>query len=297
MFNKLKNSVLRHIIQNSLMGIPPVREFAQRFHNTGMGRAKERILPVLAKIMSLIKMGDKDLADQMVLELGPGQSPDMLLAALLYGAKQAVGLDINNYLKGDIRRCDNFRELREWIKEAIANEELPLTQAFNANRYDNLIEIPKTDFDIVLYDGYRFPFENESVDIIWTKSVLEHVKNPADTVREMRRCLKPGGIMCHIIDLRDHTAFENGNDWLGFLRHSNALWNMMTWNRSTWTNRLRASQWDSLFSRTGLNCIARDALAEKYHRDFSKKRLTQPFCDLMDEDLSIAWVSFVYKKT
>jgi SAM-dependent methyltransferase len=37
------------------------------------------------------------------------------------------------------------------------------------------------------------PFENESFDLVWCSEVIEHLRNPAFSVSEMRRVLKPGG--------------------------------------------------------------------------------------------------------
>lgn len=38
-----------------------------------------------------------------------------------------------------------------------------------------------------------FPFENSSFDIVFSKSVIEHISNPNNFMRETLRVLKPGG--------------------------------------------------------------------------------------------------------
>lgn len=45
----------------------------------------------------------------------------------------------------------------------------------------------------VYYDGSCFPFEDASFDAVLCNQVLEHVFNPDDFVREIRRVLRPGG--------------------------------------------------------------------------------------------------------
>jgi len=47
-----------------------------------------------------------------------------------------------------------------------------------------------------VYDGSRLPLEDNSIDIIMSDYVLEHVPNPVDFAREVERVLKPGGFLC-----------------------------------------------------------------------------------------------------
>ena len=77
----------------------------------------------------------------------------------------------------------NFKELQEngivsplWIGLDISNS--------NKNN----------DIQSVLYDGNRIPFQNSVFDIVYSKQVLEHVRFPDDTVKEIVRVLKPGGL-------------------------------------------------------------------------------------------------------
>lgn len=46
--------------------------------------------------------------------------------------------------------------------------------------------------------------ENQSVDLILSSSVLEHVLTPATLFRELKRILKTDGMMLHLVDYRDH---------------------------------------------------------------------------------------------
>lgn len=61
----------------------------------------------------------------------------------------------------------------------------------------------------------------QSVDLILSHSVLEHVSEPDALFTELRRLLKPGGAMLHIVDYRDH-FFKYPYHFLQFSR-----W---TWN-------------------------------------------------------------------
>lgn len=51
-------------------------------------------------------------------------------------------------------------------------------------------------------DPYRLPFEDESVDLVLSDQVLEHVSDYPTTLAEIRRVLKPHGLSLHIFPSR-----------------------------------------------------------------------------------------------
>ena len=67
----LKDSILRHVVQSAIMGLPAFRALARRWHNTGMVRSKEKILPVLRMILSMLHEVNEDIENRVVMELGP----------------------------------------------------------------------------------------------------------------------------------------------------------------------------------------------------------------------------------
>ena len=50
------------------------------------------------------------------------------------------------------------------------------------------------DADLRLYDGFNFPYNNESFDCIYSVSVFEHTDDPQKLVQEASRVLKKGGL-------------------------------------------------------------------------------------------------------
>ncbi|MFQ5587974.1 MAG: methyltransferase domain-containing protein [Nitrospiria bacterium] len=58
---------------------------------------------------------------------------------------------------------------------------------------------PKSYFPVKTYDGEHIPFEDNSFDLIFSSNVLEHVKNLPTLFLEMKRVLKPGGTLIHIL--------------------------------------------------------------------------------------------------
>ena len=57
------------------------------------------------------------------------------------------------------------------------------TYGFNAN-------------GITYYDGKNIPFDDESVDCIISMQVFEHIEDLEYTLKEIRRVLYPGGVLC-----------------------------------------------------------------------------------------------------
>lgn len=49
------------------------------------------------------------------------------------------------------------------------------------------------------YDGRNIPFPDESFDVVFTSSVLEHVLDLGNLFREFARVLKPQGIAIHVL--------------------------------------------------------------------------------------------------
>lgn len=49
------------------------------------------------------------------------------------------------------------------------------------------------------FDGVRIPFDDNTFDVVFSSNVLEHVQEFDALVSEMRRVLRPGGTMVHIV--------------------------------------------------------------------------------------------------
>ncbi len=50
----------------------------------------------------------------------------------------------------------------------------------------------------IAHDPYSLPFPDEAFDVVVSTQVLEHVRNKAETLREVSRVLKPGGVTLHV---------------------------------------------------------------------------------------------------
>jgi SAM-dependent methyltransferase len=58
--------------------------------------------------------------------------------------------------------------------------------------------------DVVLDDGYKFPFKDEEFDVVISGQTIEHLEFPWVWFIEVKRVLKTGGLCCIIAPQRTH---------------------------------------------------------------------------------------------
>jgi len=156
-----------------------------------------------------------------LLELGPGKTLEIVLKARQHWAASGSIADIEKYLTDQ--------------------------------------QVEDSGIDYKIYDGRHIPFADESFDLIWSSDVYEHLRFPKITVEETYRLLRPNGIAVHLIDLKDHFSYINPDPDVVFncLKCPGWLWEMMTWNRSNYLNRLRASDWATLHESVGFSILSK----------------------------------------
>lgn len=156
--------------------------------------------------------GFPDLRDRTVLEIGPGNS---LLTAKLACASGARHV---------------------WLVDSVelAGQGEPEGATYLTRGLESLRSLP-----------------DKSVDFLFSHAVLEHIRFHEfdDLVGEMRRLLKPGGIVSHMIDFRDHLQ-ESLNSY----RFSHGLWeSRLMASSGFYTNRIPWPSMRSRFAGAGFN--------------------------------------------
>jgi len=104
-----------------------------------------------------------------------------------------------NFLKYTISPIYFDNQLDLFIKKAV---DIPNSVIVNLGSGNTSLHKKVINVDVVAYDNVdivcsidSLPFENESVDVIITSSVLEHLKDPNKAINEIYRVLKQGGII------------------------------------------------------------------------------------------------------
>jgi hypothetical protein len=134
---------------------------------------------------------------------------------------------------------------------------------------------------------YRAPWyddqmiERDSIDMIFSQAVLEHVDQLVSAYRTMRLWLAPDGFMSHVIDLKSHGWAD---EWNGHWTYSDLMWKLVR-GKDVWLiNREPASQHVKILAEQGfcVNCQHRTILPTK----ITKRQLATRFRDMPDEDLT-----------
>lgn len=202
-----------------------------------------------------------DFAGKTIMVIGPGTSLFLPLYCLLHGANKVYLIDPFPRLYNEIIRKyiiyfeeKTGKDLEEYIEKK--------SLRFNEERL----------CFIKTYLEHIKCIPSNSIDIVISTSVLEHIKNIKDSVRELSRVMRIGGVMYHKIDLRDHYNFKEP---LKFLEYSNFVWNnFCTKVGYSYTNRLRVDDYVDLFRKYHFANIkmTRKMLREKIDIDrFDKK--------------------------
>jgi SAM-dependent methyltransferase len=163
----------------------------------------------------------------------------------------------------------------------------------------------------------QFFAEHVDYDFIVSCAVMEHLTDPLRALRTMAAALKPGGMMIHWVDCRDHNQFSDCFHDLSFLRiPSNLYWPLTL---ASGLNRIRLSAYLSTLAPMGFDCKvlvtalsgipdlilpAKEfngldpALLEQSRKNLAdiRPRLAEPFRDMPDEELMVAQFVLVATK-
>lgn len=151
-----------------------------------------------------------DLHGKRILEIGSGRYARVALWMLASGAEHVTLIDPN---------AQGLAVPRHW---SLLSRDL-LKLGLNADDAFARIEIISSDIS-----SLPSPSPDERVDIVLSNAVLEHVQDPGQVLGQSFNWLKPAGVSCHVVDLRDHN--------LGF----QYPFEMLTYSADCWRNWLNS---------------------------------------------------------
>jgi hypothetical protein len=246
---------------------------------------------------------------QTIAELGPGESIGVGIAAILCGAQRYFGLDVSSHwnvhqnlkLLNDLTMFlearsprpdkgwpdfDPFLDEQLFPSRLLTRELLQQTLASERiARIRNALTRPD-DGDGEITVKYMAPWtsprvlKEDSVDLIVSHSVLEHVVDLEETYRALYSWLKPGGRMSHQIDFRSHGV---STEWNGHRKYSEFTWTMLRGRRPFFINREPCSVHLSLIQRAGfeIDCAWKNTRTDGIRRE----QLSRHWASLTDDDL------------
>ena len=161
------------------------------------------------------RVSDREHFKGKLAELGPGDNDGVALMFLANGASEADLAD-RFYSHRDL---DNNKKIYDALASKYPSMALVLKESgAKLKRYYGAEAAGETFFD--QHTGY---------DYIISRSVLEHVDEPALVLQKMYDALNPGGMLIHKVDLRDHGMFTPFSYALKFLEVPQWLYRLMTY--------------------------------------------------------------------
>lgn len=246
---------------------------------------------------------------ETVLELGPGRSIGVGLAALLSGAERAWALDVETHadIDGNLAVLEALAaRLYESRGAPQEGGEPPLTAADAARLTDParraaiaeaIRALPRAGTSARL--RYIAPWSDPdvlppgSVGLMVSQAVLEHVMEPAALYDAAARWLKPGGWMRHVIDLRSHGTTKA---WNGHWALRDPLWRLLVGRRSHLINRLTASDHLALIEAAGLEVVAAKRREEDPADGIGRDALAPRFRAMAEADLHCSGLKVIARK-
>lgn len=245
-----------------------------------------------------------------VVELGPGDNCGVGLLFLKDGC-ESVDL------------VDRFYSRRDIVKQSKIYRELIFEYGSLYKRFGHLDVLNEDSFEgITRHYGKMAAAEiffnkHKDYDFIVSRAVLEHIYDPYLAIKGMAAALKPGGMLIHKVDLRDHGLFSDNFHEMKFLEVPDYLYHWMT-RYSGYPNRFLVNRYRSILSATSLDYqILVTRLAgvgeiiphlpyEQIEEPIRKKslefiqgirhRFAHSMTDVSDEDLSITGCFIIAKK-
>ncbi|MHC4424771.1 MAG: methyltransferase domain-containing protein [Planctomycetota bacterium] len=258
-----------------------------------------------------------------VAEFGPGDSLGIGLAALLSGVEKYYALDVVEYAGTDV----NLAILDELVtlfsnKEPIpSEEEFPLVkpllksykfphdsltddrlrQGLTTERIQSMRESlanpnnsNKGDIEI----RYIVPWydtgamKQESVDMIFSQAVLEHVDGLAHIYKTFYRWLKIDGFMSHQIDFGCHRLAKQ---WNGHWAYSDLTWKLIKGRRSYLLNREPYSTHKRLLGQSGFEIVCEVKTSD--NSGLLRKQLSPRLKQASEEDMTTRTVHILARKS
>jgi SAM-dependent methyltransferase len=252
----------------------------------------------------------------VVAELGPGDSIGTGLSALISGANKYYALDVIKYAdtKKNIEIFDELVDLFQRkekvpgdaefpkIKPRLESYEFPkhvltdehLDRALEQKRLtairNQLLNLGRADGgDIQIH--YCVPWhdldviQEDSVDMLYSQAVLEHIDDLDHLYEGLHRWLKPGGLMSHEIDFKSHGTAKI---WNGHWAYSDFVWKLIRGRKPCLLNRQPYSVHEKLLQKLGFEVIC-DIKTEN-RSGITRKRSASKFENIPEEDFIISSV-------
>ncbi len=228
-----------------------------------------------------------DISDPVILEIGPGDSLFSMIFSRKYSKNKFYFLDVDDFANKDVLL---YKNLIKKLKNDGYLEKFDIKSNFS---FDDLVSFSNAKYMKSGLNDLK-KLKNESIDYIFSHSVIEHVRlnELEELISQMYRLIKPGGIISHNINYKDHLSESLNN-----LRFSHKLWesNLMA-NSGFYTNRVPAVKMHRLFKNIGFQML-HESFGSWKKLPISRSKISADFKSFSDRELSNCTSSFIAQKS
>jgi len=301
--------LLKHVFKGAVTYIPKLYEiFAS---GTGGTNSARYCYSVWMRHLVLAKRNGILTLPETVAELGPGDSLGIGLAALISGVDKYYALDVVKYadLSTNLKIFDELVPLFENCENIPAENEFPnlkpsledygfpysiipkerMFELLNSKRLDAIRRSLENVEDETSIIKYRVPWDSsvdiakESIDMIFSQAVLEHVDNLSTIYTCMYDWLKNNGIVSHQIDLKCH---DTADEWNGHWIYSDLMWKIIRGNRPYLINREPFSTHKKMVEESKFHIVCEQKTYSK--NNISTQKISNRFKHITDDDFTIS---------
>jgi len=305
---------IRKILFGAATFIPGLNLY--RMKTTGGSNDPLYCYSVWMRHLSMLAHYGMDTNPSVVAEIGPGDSLGIGLMALLTGSDRYIALDAVEFADMETSRT----MLGELVKLINERADIASTEAYKKvkpklDSYSFPVHILGEDrigkyvlakraarIDATLAAGggmdsiieYRVPWsdapliEVNSVDLIFSQAVLEHVIDLPVAYAAMYSWCRPGGVISHQIDFKCHGTTD---EWNGHWVVKDWLWRILKGRRPYLLNREPWSKHKQLLEDVGFSMVGKQLACEE--SVFTCNDLNPRFRHVTADDLVVAGAYFV----
>ena len=310
----------KYLLKGIVKSIPGI-EYIYNFHKNTGGSCNARYCYAvwLTHLSYAFQNGTKNIPKNVV-ELGPGDSLGTGIAALITGAEKYYALDIVRYsnAKESLKVFDELILLFKNKSPIPGPKEFPLMRPllnsydfpanlFNANKLAYLLQDERINrirssiktIDIVKEQGtnkmisFIVPWlgnniiEENSIDMIFSQAVLQHIDQLELTYNYMYQWLKPNGVISHEIDFK---SMGSADTWDGHWAYSDIEWIIVKGRKLFYINRSGNSTHQQLLKKNGFEVLYEHKTYQA--STLHKNKIAKRFKSLSEDDFQISSTFF-----
>lgn len=251
----------------------------------------------------------KNIGDiKRVAEIGPGDSLGIGLASIYCGVDEYHAFDmikhtdwekneqINRELfdlfksKKPISHGESFNNVAPDLDSYSFPEYLShLSQEYLKERYESIQKALHREGSGRVKIEYVVPWhgsdriEQNSLDLIFSQAVMEHIDDLTTAYQTMNKWLKPGGVISHQIDFKSHEMTE---EWNGHWFIGDKMWDFLLRGRKYPINRMPYSVHVKLIEDSGFEI--KNIVPVRRKNNFKDRIPMSNGVQFTDEDMKIS---------